>query len=136
MYLKIMMYLSIVALVAALFVTPNASYQVFLQFLVCATAALIVWNAVRDQAHYLWAIAFCGIAIVFNPIVPLALPSRVFLAPDLLCMAFLLVYARAYEAKPRWSMASVSATERSLGPSALWRDVDRTEASRTSLGAS
>src|ERR1700756_968401 len=98
MYLKIMMYLSIVALVAALFVTPNASYQVFLQFLVCATAALVVWNAIRDQAQYLWAVAFCGIAIVFNPIIPLALPialpSRVFLAPDLLCMAFLLVYAR------------------------------------------
>jgi hypothetical protein len=136
MYLKIMISLSLVALAVALFVTPNASYQVFLQFLVCASAALIVWKVVRDKAQYLWAVAFCGIAIVFNPIVPLALPGRVFFVLDLLCVALFLVYARAYKAKPRWSMASVSATERSLGPSALWRDVSRTEANRTSLGES
>ena len=136
MYLKIMISLSLVALAVALFVTRNASYQVFLQFLVCGTAALIVWKAVRDQAQYRWAVAFSVIAILFNPILPLALPSRAFFVVDLLCMALFLVYARAYKAKPRWSMASVSATERSLGPSALWRDVDRTEANRTSVGES
>lgn len=134
MYLKIMISLSLVALAVALFVTPNASYQVFLQFLICASAALIVWNSVRDQAQHLWAVAFCGIALVFNPIVPLALPGRVLFVLDLLCMALFLVYARAYKAKPRWSLASVSATERNLGPSALWRDEGRTEASRTSPG--
>jgi hypothetical protein len=62
MYLRIMISLSLVVLAVALFVTPNASYQVFLQLLVCAAAALIVWNAVRDQVQYLWAVAFCGIA--------------------------------------------------------------------------
>jgi hypothetical protein len=126
MYLKIMISLSFAALAVALFVTPNASYQVLLQFLVCASAVLIVWNAVRDQAPHLWAVAFCGIAIVFNPILPVALPTRAFFVLDLLCMALFLVYARTYKAKPRWSMASVSATERSLGPSALGSDVDRT----------
>lgn len=136
MYLKIMISLSLVALSVALFVTPNASYQVFLQFLVCGTAALIAWKAVRDQAQRRWALAFCAIAIVFNPIVPLALPGRMFFVLDLLCTALFLVYARTYKAEPRWSMASVSATERSLGPSALWRDVSTTEASGTSRGKS
>ena len=130
MYLKIMISLSLIALAVAVFVTRNASYRVFLQFLVCASAALIAWDALRERPRYLWAGAFCAIAILFNPILPLALPSRAFFVLDLLCMALFLVYARAYKAKPRWSMASVSATERSLGPSALWRDVDRTEASR------
>lgn len=136
MYLKIMISLSLVALSVALFVPPKASYQVFLQFLVCGTAALIGWKAVRDQAQRRWALAFCPIAIVFNPIVPLALPGRMFFVLDLLCTALFLVYARTYKAEPRWSMASVSATERSLGPSALWRDVSTTEASGTSRGKS
>ncbi len=124
MYLKIMVYLSFVALAVALFVPPNTSYQVFLQLLFCISAALTVWNAIRYQAQNLWAIVFCGIAIFFNPIVPLALPGRVFFTLDLLCVSLFLVYAGVYHAKPRWSMASVSC-ERGLGLTEQWRDLDR-----------
>lgn len=119
MYLKIMISISLVALAVALFMTSNANYRVFLQFLICASAALIVWNAVRAEVQYLWAVMFCGIAVVFNPIVPFALPGRVFFFLDLLCMALFLVYYRAYEAKPRLSMALVSVMDRKLGPRAL-----------------
>jgi len=133
MYLKIIIPVN---LAGALFVAPSATYQVFLQFLVCASAALIVWKAVRQQAPYLWAVACCGIAIVFNPIVPLALAGRVFFVLDLLCVALFLVYASAYKAKPGWAPSFSFSPGADSGPSALWRDVSRKEASRTSLGES
>lgn len=60
----------------ALFMTSNASYRVFLLFLVCASAALIVLHTVRAEAQYLWAGAFCIVAVLFNTILPIALPSR------------------------------------------------------------
>lgn len=44
MYLKIMISISLVALAVALFMTSNANYRVFLQFLICASTALIVWE--------------------------------------------------------------------------------------------
>jgi hypothetical protein len=119
MYLKIMIFVSLAALAVALFMTSHANYRVFLQFLVSASAALIVWNAVRGEAQYSWAAAFCGIAIVFNPIVPLPLSGRVFFFLDLFSIALFLVYYRAYESKPRLSLASVSATDRLLGPRVL-----------------
>lgn len=119
MYLKIMISISLVALAVALFMTSNPDYRVFLQFLISASAALIVWNAVRAEVQYLWAVAFCGIAVVFNPIVPFALSGRVFFFLDLLCITLFLVYYREYETKPRLSMASVSVTDRRLGPRAL-----------------
>lgn len=108
MYLKIMICVSTAALAVALFVTSNASYRVFLQFLVSASAALIVLQAVRAEAQYLWAGAFCVVAVLFNPILPIALPSRVFFLADLTCMALLLVYYSAYKTKPRPYMASVT----------------------------
>jgi hypothetical protein len=115
MYLKIMIAISLVALAVALFMVSNANYRVFLQFLVCASAVLIVWNAVRAETQYLWAVTFCGIAVVFNPIAPFALPSRLFFFLDLLSMALFLVYYRTYEARPQLSMALVSVTHRGPG---------------------
>ncbi len=117
MYVKIMISGSIAALAIALFMTSNASYRVLLQFLVCASAALVVLHAVRAEAQYLWAGAFCLVAVLFNPILPIALPSRVFFLLDVICIALFLVYYSGYKAKPRLSMASV--TDRSPGPGML-----------------
>ena len=119
MYLKIMISISLAALAVALFMTSSANYRVFLQFLVCASAALIVWNAVRAETQYLWASVFCGVAVLFNPILPVALPGRVFFLLDLICMALFLVYYRAYKAQPRVSLGLVSVTDRSPGARAL-----------------
>jgi hypothetical protein len=108
MYLRIMISVSIAALAVALFMTANASYQVLLQFLVCGSAALLVLHAVRAEAQYLWAGAFCVVAVLFNPILPIALPSRVFFLLDLVCLVLFLVYYSACKAKPRLSMALVT----------------------------
>jgi Family of unknown function (DUF6804) len=118
MYLKITISVSFAALAVALFMTSNADYRMFLQFLVCTSAALIVWNAVRAETQHLWASVFCGVAILFNPILPVALPGRVFFFLDLLCMALFLVYYRRYPGKPQLSMALTSVTDRRLGPRA------------------
>jgi hypothetical protein len=117
MYVKIMICVSMTALAVALFMTSNASYRVLLQFLVCASAALIVLQAVRAEAQYLWAGAFCIVAVLFNPILPIALPIRAFFLVDLTCMALFLVYYSAYKATPRPSMVSV--TDRSPGSGGL-----------------
>jgi hypothetical protein len=117
MYVKIMLSVSIAALAIALFVTSNASYRVLLQFLVCGSAALVVLHAVRAEAQYLWGGAFCFVAVLFNPILPIALPSRVFFLLDLICIALFAVYYNSYQAKPRLSLASV--TDRGPGPGAL-----------------
>jgi hypothetical protein len=116
MYVKIMICVSTAALAVALFMTSNVSYRIFLQFLVSASAALIVLHAVRADAQYLWAGVFCAVAVLFNPILPIALPSRLFFLADLTCMALFLVYYSAYKAKPRLSMASV--TDRGPGSEA------------------
>ncbi len=117
MYPKTMISISVAALAIGLFMTSNPDYRILLQFLVCASAVLIVLHSVRAQAEYLWAGAFCCVAFVFNPIVPVALPSRGLSLLDLACMALFLVYYRVCKAKPRVSTASIAG--HSPGPRAL-----------------
>lgn len=108
MYLKIMISISLVALMVALLVAANPGYRVFVQFLVSASAVLIVVHTVRAEPEYFWAGAFGGIAFLFNPIFPVALPAPSFLVLDLTCMAMLLLYYRAHKAKARMSIASIT----------------------------
>lgn len=110
MYLKIMIYLSLAALTIALLVAANPSYRVLLQFLVSASAVLIVVHAVRAKPEYFWAAAFCGVALLFNPIFPIVLPGLGFFLLDLACMAMFLLYYRVHKAKPRLSIASITST--------------------------
>ncbi len=117
MYLKIMISVSIAALGVALLLTSNPGFRVLLEFLVCASAVLVVLHSVRAEAQYLWAATFCGVAVAFNPIVPIALPSRVFLLLDVISVALFVAYYRAYKAKPRLAMSSV--TDRSPQPRTL-----------------
>jgi hypothetical protein len=76
MYLKIMIAISLAALCLALFLPVNEQYEFVLQFLVCASAALIVQHALRVKPDYLWAGTFGSIAVPFNPIIPVPLASR------------------------------------------------------------
>jgi hypothetical protein len=108
MYLKIMISISIAALAVALFVNTNANYRVILQFLVCASAALIVLHAVRGNVQYLWAGAFLGVAVLFNPIFPIALSNSVFFFLNLICIGAFAGYYTVYQSKPRAAMASIT----------------------------
>lgn len=107
MYLKIMIIVAIATLGVALFATANQSYRVLMQFLVCASAALVVWHAIRGRTEYFWAGTFCAIAILFNPIFPFAVPGRVFILLDLICMTLFAVYYSAYKTKSSLAMPSL-----------------------------
>jgi hypothetical protein len=110
MYLKIMIYISLAALTIALLVATDPSYRVLLQFLVSASAILIVVHAVRAKPEYFWAGVFCSIAILFNPVFPIVLPGPGFFLLDLACMAMFLLYYRVHKAKPQMSIASITNT--------------------------
>lgn len=108
MYLKIMIFVSLAALATALFVAANPNYRVLVQFLVSATAALIVLHTVQGDPEYFWAGAFCGVALLFNPIVPVALPGSGVVLLDLVGLALFLLYYRVHKTKPLMSIASIT----------------------------
>jgi type IV secretory pathway protease TraF len=80
MYVKIMIAISLAVLGLALFLPASEQYKILLQFLVSASAALILWRALRAKPDYLWAATFGSVAVLFNPIVPVPLPSRALFA--------------------------------------------------------
>ena len=75
---KIMKWVSIAALVLAVLFNASSGYLTVLQFMVCVGAVLVVVQAGR-AGRYTWAAAFSVIALLFNPIVPLALSRNLFL---------------------------------------------------------
>jgi hypothetical protein len=71
----------------------TVSYEVLLKFVVCASGILVVTQAARDS-KYLWAAAFFAIAVLFNPVVPVALSRKTFLWLDwVILMTFLVSLA-------------------------------------------
>jgi hypothetical protein len=68
MLTKIMKWVSILALIGAMFFwTPASNYAVLLQFVICGSAVLVAIEAARSGKH-LWACAFGGVALLFNPL--------------------------------------------------------------------
>lgn len=112
MYLKIVLIVSTATLGVALFATSSESYRVLMQFLICASA-LIVLHAIRGRAEYFWAGTLLAVAVLFNPVFPIALPGRIFILLDLICMALFLFYYSAYKTKTPLAMLSV--TDRTPG---------------------
>ncbi|HEV2113836.1 MAG TPA: DUF6804 family protein [Terriglobales bacterium] len=72
-----MSWVSVIALAPAVFLVSSANYRTVLQFIVCWTAAMIVIQSFRAE-KYGWVATFCAIALLFNPIVPVAIPRPVF----------------------------------------------------------
>lgn len=82
---KIMKWVSIAALVMAVLIGVSSDYRTMLQFVVCVGAVLVVLQAGRTR-KYAWAAGFSAIALLYNPIVPLALSRNLFLAVASLTM--------------------------------------------------
>lgn len=116
MYIKIMSVLSVAALGFALW-SENANFQVLLQFVVCAAAMLIMLHALRAQPQYSWAAAFSGLAILFNPIWPIAFPQSVFLSVDLAGIFLFSFYAALHKTKLQPAVTSIA--DRSPQPRSL-----------------
>jgi membrane protein implicated in regulation of membrane protease activity len=93
MLTTIMKWVCIAALLLAVIWRSSANYRVLLEFMVCAGAVLIVLRACRT-GKYLWAAGFIAIAVLFNPVAPIALPRSVSVWVDLVCLlAFVLSLA-------------------------------------------
>lgn len=58
MLMKLTMWASILTLFPSVFWRPSASYETLLQFVVCASALLLVWQV--GFAGRAWAVAFNG----------------------------------------------------------------------------
>ena len=108
MYLKTMITISLAALCLALFLPASAQYRVLLQFLVCASAALIVVHALRGRPEYFWAGIFFAVAGLFNPIIPVALSGRTLFSLELVCILLFFAYYLVCKTKPRTAMVSIA----------------------------
>ncbi len=107
MFTKIMKWVSIAVLLLAVLRLPTASYQVLLGIVVCVSALLVVTQAVR-VGKYFWAAGFVAIAVLFNPVVPVALSRKTFLWLDSVCLMTFLVSLAVLKRQPTLSMPSIT----------------------------
>ena len=116
MFTKLTKWLSIMALLLGAFLTSSAIYRIGLEMVVCVAALVVVAQAFRTH-KYFWAIGFVATAVLFNPIVPVALSHRTFLLLDVVCIGTFLVSLAVLQWEPRLSIPSI--TDRTPGSESL-----------------
>jgi hypothetical protein len=116
MLARIMKWVCIAVLLLAALRLPPGSYQVWFEVVVCMSGLLAVTQAVR-ASKYFWATGFVAIAVLFNPVAPVAHARRTFLWLDLVCLMTFLISLAALKAQPTLSMPSI--TNRSPGSESL-----------------
>jgi hypothetical protein len=103
-----MKWTSLVALIGALFFwRPAGGYAIMLQFVICLSAILVALQAARSGKQ-LWAIAFAGLALLFNPVVTVPVSQSVFLWINGLCFTMFLVSVKFLKAAPKLSIPSIT----------------------------
>jgi uncharacterized protein DUF6804 len=116
MFTKIMKWVSIAVLLLAALRLPSADSQVLLEIVICVSALLVVWQAVR-RGKYAWMAGFLTIAVLFNPVVPIALSRRIFLGLDWVCLMTFLISLAVLRRQPVLSIPSI--TDRTPGSQSL-----------------
>jgi len=106
MLTRIMKWFSITVLMAAMFWRPSEGYGVLLQFVVSVGAILVVVQALQAR-KYLWGIGFSSIAVLFNPVAPIAFSRQVFLWLDVVCLAMFAISLAILKARPLISVAGI-----------------------------
>lgn len=104
---KIMKWISIGALLLVGLGLPIGSYRVVLELVVCVSALLVVTQAVRT-GKYFWAAGFSAIAVLFNPVVPVALSRTATLLLDWVCLLAFLVSLAVLKVQPTLSIPSIT----------------------------
>jgi Family of unknown function (DUF6804) len=107
MFTKIMKWVSVAVLLLAAFLSSSADLQLILQLVVCVSGLLVVTQAVRT-GKYFWAAGFAVIAVLFNPVVPVELSTRLFFWLDLACLGAFLVSLAALKTRPIPSIPSIT----------------------------
>lgn len=84
-------FLLFVALIPEL---PYGYFQ-FLRIAICAVACFGIWKTHRAKQDT-WLFVFTGIAILFNPFLPIYLPKNVWMPIDILVGIFFVVIHKKY----------------------------------------
>ncbi len=118
MFATIMKSVSIAALLLTAMSWRSApNYQLLLDFVVCMGASVVVMQAARAK-RYLWTAAFVGIALLFNPVVPVPRPTGdLFLLMIFVCLAPFAISLAALKTQPMISIPSI--TDRCPGSESL-----------------
>jgi len=98
---------SMTSLLLAALWPPSENYQLLLQFLVCAGALLVAWQA-YSAAKQIWAFGFVAIAVCFNPFQALTFSREMFLFLDLISIATFLASLAVLKPKPAVAMSSMA----------------------------
>lgn len=100
---------ALVVLIGLLAVSPSSKATLLSAFVVWAGAVVVMMQALRT-GRYLWAGAFAGIMIAFNPIVPITVPRLGFFALYFTCLATFALSLAYLPSTPKLSIASVTET--------------------------
>jgi hypothetical protein len=99
---------------------PSLDYETLLQFVVCAAACGIAWQ-IGKEGKYVRAAAFIGIALLFNPMVPLMLSPAVFPWVGLTSVLMFVHALDLLEQAERMPVASIAdGIKRSESVEAVW----------------
>ena len=97
-------------LLAAISWRSTTDYRLLLDFVVCMGAIVVAMQAVQET-KYLWAAGFVGMALLFNPVVPLLRPSGdLFLLMIFVCIAPFAISLAALKTQPLLSIPSITGT--------------------------
>jgi len=117
MLTTIMKWVSIVVLLSGLFENlpvgsqewsvRNGGYLELFNMLVCLSALLVVAEGFRSR-KYFWVLGFVAIAVLFNPIVPVTLPRKMFLGLDSVCILTFLVSLALSKRQPILTAPSIT----------------------------
>jgi len=108
MLTQIMKCVAAVALVVAVFSWHSSLYLTMaVQFVVCIGAGLVFVQAINEKKRF-WAAGFFGVAVLFNPVLPVTLSQDGFLWLDAVCLTLFLSSLAFLRSSPRLSVASIT----------------------------
>ena len=107
---------AIIALLVGLFASRLPGYATILQFIVSASAVVVLVQA-AGMRRYLWMALFVVTACVFNPVVPVPFSTRLLGITSMLALLLFFFSLELLQPKPRMSVASI--TDRLPGSESL-----------------
>ena len=116
MFTKVMTWLSISALLVAVFSHSSIRDLTMVGLVVCVGALIVLVRSVRMGKRY-WTAGLSAIVVLFNPLLPLPVSPTVILGLNLACILIFIYSLSALQAPPRLSMPSI--TDRTPGSESL-----------------
>jgi Family of unknown function (DUF6804) len=116
MFTKIMKFVCAGVLLLTAFWVATPGVKILLDIVICVGALMVAMQAVARSKH-LWAGGFVVIAVLFNPVLPIALSRNVFFVLDVTCLLAFLISLETLKSQPVLSIPSI--TNRTPGSQSL-----------------